>query len=78
MDYIEMSVNNALKVLGEDGNVLVAVQNLGNEREILSFDKMKKSECRELIKDAKSIKNYDDFVRKMIVEKEKENVIILY
>ena len=90
MNYIKMSVNDAMKVLGETGTVLVAIQDLEHKKEVLSFVKKEKSECKELLANAQTvIKQCDDFVREldMFTHKQKDlkhiypvgkKIIILY
>ena len=90
MNYIEMSIDDAMKVLGETGIVLVATQDLEHKEEVLSFVKRTKAECKELIKDAQTIINQcDDFVRELdlFTQKQKDlehicpvgkKIIILY
>ena len=90
MNYIEINMNDAMKVLGETGIILVAIKNLEHEDEVLSFVKKKRAECKELIKSAKTIiKQCDDFVREMDlfttkqddifhIKPEGKEIIILY
>ena len=90
MNYIEMSIDDAVKVLGETGMVLIAIQDLEHKKEALSFVKKAKSECKELLTNAKTIiKQCDDFVREMDlfttkqddifhIKPEGKEIIILY
>ena len=58
--YIEMNTEQALKLLGKKGTVLVAIHDLEQEDEVISFVKKTKAECAEVVKNAKTITRFCD------------------
>lgn len=65
MKYVNL--DNAVKELDGTKSALVAIHDLKNKKEVTSFVKKTKEECRELLKNAKTIviKRDDGFVREM-------------
>ena len=65
--YVEMSIEEASKLFkGKNGTVLVAVKDLENDDEIVSFIKKTKAECEEVVKNAATITQAcDDFMRQL-------------
>lgn len=64
--YIEMTVEEAMKIKGKNAKVLVAVQDLSNNDTITSFKPSRFGECENIIKSGETIlKQMDDFVNQL-------------
>lgn len=73
MQYIEMSVEDALRLYGKKGTVLVAVQDLESEEDVINFVKKTKIECENVIKSAATIaQGCDEFMRQLKVFSHKQ------
>lgn len=70
MEYIEMTIEEALKYNNGDKSkmVLVAIQDLENNDDIIEFKRHNKAECENIIKKAETIaREYDEFVNQLKV-----------
>ena len=67
MKLVEMTVDEARYMLGGQGKVLVAIQNLEDENDInLSFKSKKKEEYDQIFSDVETVASIcDDFVRQL-------------
>lgn len=78
MQYIEMTVEEAIKVLqkSKGKKVLVAIQNLENDNVTPFFPKLK-SDCFLMIKEAETISSAnDEFVRQLRLFTEKQRDLL--
>ena len=73
MQYVEMRIEDALKLKGKNGTVLVAVQDLEKENDVLDFVKNTRSEYEAIIKNAATIiQGCDDFMKQLNVFSHKQ------
>lgn len=78
MKYIEMSIEDALKIFKGDKSktVLVAVKDLENDDDTLQpFERMEISKCRKVIRSSKTIIGMDDeLLKHLLLYSKKQNI----
>jgi len=70
MEYIEMSIEDAIKYSkgNKSRTVLVSIQDLEREEEVVEFVKATKKECENIIRSAETVtRAYDDFINQLRV-----------
>lgn len=75
MQYIEVTVEEALKICGKKGKVLVATQSLEEEDVNIVFVPKKREEYNRIFEDVKTVASLcDDFVRQLKCFTEKQDI----
>lgn len=78
MEYIEMSIEDALKIFkgNKSKTVLVAVKDLENDDDTLQpLKKIGLSKCRKIIKSSKTIAgSEDDLLKHLLLYSRKQNI----
>lgn len=75
MQYIEMTVEEAMKRCNKNAKVLVAVQNLEEEDVDIIFIRKKRNEYSDIFNDVKTAFSMcDDFVKQLRLFTEKQNI----
>ena len=75
MRYVEMTVEQALKVCNKNDKVLVAVQDLENDDCDIVFVKKRKDEYKRLFEDVKTVASAcDSLVNQLNLFTEKQNI----
>lgn len=77
MQYVEMSIEEALKIFKGDVSktVLVAVKDLEKDDDIQSFKKVGVSRCKRIIKSSSTIIGIDDdLLKQLLLYSRKQNI----
>lgn len=75
MKYIEMTVEEAMKICNKNDRVLVAVQDLEDEDCNVSFVKKRKGDYDSIFEDVKTVASAcDDFVKQLKLFTETQNI----
>lgn len=75
MQYIEVTVEEALKICGKNGKVLVATQNLEDDDVNTNFVARKREEYDRIFEDVKTVASIcDDFVKQLKCFTEKQDI----
>ena len=76
MNYIEMTIEEAMKRCNKNAKVLVAIQNLEEDDNIDTvFILKRRSEYREMFDDVKTVASIcDDFVKQLRLFTEKQDI----
>lgn len=77
MQYVEMSIEEALKIFKGDVSktVFVAVKDLEKDDDIQSFEKVGVSRCKRIIKSSSTIIGIDDdLIRQLLLYSSKQNI----
>ena len=77
MQYVEMSIEEALKIFKGDVSktVLVAVKDLEKDDDIQSFEKVGISRCKRIIKSSSTIIGIDDdLLKQLLLYSKKQNI----
>ena len=77
MQYVEMSIEEALKIFKGDVSktVLVAVKDLEKDDDIQSFEKVGVSRCKRIIKSSSTIIGIDDdLLKQLLLYSRKQNI----
>ena len=75
MRYVEMTVEDAMKICNKNDKVLVAIQDLEDDDCDILFVKKKREEYDSLFNDVKTVASAcDDFVKQLQLFTEKQNV----
>lgn len=77
MEYIEMNIEDALKIFKGDVSktVLVAVKDLEKDDDIQSFEKVGVSRCKRIIKSSSTIIGIDDdLLKQLLLYSSKQNI----
>ena len=75
MQYIEMTVEDALQICGKNGKVLVATQNLQKNDVNLEYAIKKREEYSKIFEHVKTVASMcDDFVRQLKCFTEKQDI----
>lgn len=79
MQYVEMSIEEALKIFKGDVSktVLVAVKDLEKDDDIQSFEKVGISRCKRIIKSSSTIIGIDDdfdLLKQLLLYSSKQNI----
>ena len=77
MQYVKMSIEEALKIFKGDVSktVLVAVKDLEKDDDIQSFEKVGVSRCKRIIKSSSTIIGIDDdLIRQLLLYSKKQNI----
>lgn len=77
MQYVEMNIEEALKIFKGDVSktVLVAVKDLEKDDDIQSFEKVGVSRCKRIIKSSSTIIGIDDdLIRQLLLYSSKQNI----
>ena len=73
--YMEVTVEEALKICGKNGKVLVATQNLEEDDVNIAFISKKREEYSKIFEDVKTVASMcDDFVRQLKCYTEKQDI----
>lgn len=73
--YIEVTVEEALKICGEKGKVLVATQNLEDDDVNVAFVPKKREEYDKIFEDVKTVASLcDDFAKQLKCFTEKQDI----
>lgn len=75
MQYIEMTIEEAMKRCNKNKKVLVAIQDLEDENVDVIFVQKRKNEYNEIFDDVKTVASIcDDFVKQLRLFTEKQNI----
>jgi len=75
MQYIEMTIEEAMKRCNKNKKVLVAVQDLEDENVDVVFNIKRKNEYQSIFDDVKTVASIcDDFVKQLRLFTEKQNI----
>lgn len=75
MQYLEMTIEQAMKICNKNDKVLVAVQSLEDDDCNVLFIKKRKDEYKSLFEDVKTVASAcDDFVKQLNLFTEKQNI----
>ncbi len=77
MEYIEMSIEDALKIFKGDVSktVLVAVKDLEKDDDVQFFEKIGVSRCKRIIKSSSTIIGIDDdLLKQLLLYSRKQNI----
>ena len=75
MQYVEMTVQEALEKCNKNAKVLVATQDLADENTDIVFVLKKRCEYPEVFEDVKTVASLcDDFVKQLRLFTEKQNI----
>lgn len=75
MQYIEMTIEEAMKCCNKNKKVLVAVQDLEDENVDVVFVTKRKNEYKSIFDDVKTVASIcDDFVKQLRLFTEKQNI----
>lgn len=75
MQYIEMTIEEAMKCCNKNKKVLVAVQDLEDENVDVVFNIKRKNEYQSIFDDVKTVASIcDDFVKQLRLFTEKQNI----
>lgn len=75
MQYIEVTVEEAMRICGKNGKVLVATQNLEEDDTNVSFVTKKREEYDRIFEDVKTVASIcDDFVKQLKCFTEKQDI----
>ena len=75
MQYVEMTVQEALEKCNKNAKVLVATQDLADENTDIVFVLKKRCEYPEVFEDVKTVASLcDDFVKQLKLFTEKQNI----
>lgn len=75
MQYVEMTIEEAMKYCNKNAKVLVAIQNLEDEDCDIVFVKKRRSEYQSMFDDVKTVASIcDDFVKQLRLFTEKQNI----
>ena len=75
MRYVEMTVENAMKICNKNDKVLVAIQDLEDDDCDILFVKKRREEYDSLFNDVKTVASAcDDFVKQLRLFTEKQNI----
>ena len=76
MQLLEMTVEDALKLCGKQGKVLVAIHNLEENDCNVGFVVKKKDEYEKLFEDVETVASYmDDLVKQLRCYTRKQNIM---
>lgn len=76
MKLVEMSIEDAMRICGKNAMVLVAVQNLEQEEQEISFEQKRRDEYEKLFSDVKTVvSSMDDLVKRLDCFTEKQDII---
>ena len=76
MIYIEMTVEEAIKICNKNATVLVAVHDLEDDNADIVFAKKRRNEYDCLFKDAATIASLcDDFMKQLNIFTEKQDIM---
>lgn len=75
MQYVEMTIEEAMKCCNRNKKVLVAIQDLEDENVDVVFVKKRRSEYQSMFEDVKTVASIcDDFVKQLRLFTEKQNI----
>ena len=75
MQYVEMSVEEAMKKCKKNAKILVAIQDLADENVDIVFVQKKGSDCKEVFEDVKTVASLcDDFISQLKLFTEKQDI----
>ena len=75
MQYIEMTVEEAMKRCKKNARILVATQDLANDYTDTIFVQKRGSDYKEVFEDVKTVVSlYDDFVNQLKLFTEKQDI----
>ena len=75
MKYVEMTVEEAMRICNKNDKVLVAVQDLEDEDCNVSFTKKRRGDYETLFEDVKTVASAcDDLVKQLRLFTEKQNI----
>lgn len=75
MQYIEMSVEDAIKKCKKNAKILVAIQDLADESVDVVFIQKRGSDCKDVFKDVETVASLcDDFISQLKLFTEKQDI----
>lgn len=75
MQYVEMTIEEAMKRCNKNAKVLVAIQNLEEDDCDVVFVKKRRDEYQSIFNDVKTVASLcDDFVKQLNLFTEKQNI----
>lgn len=75
VQYVEMTIEEAMKRCDKNAKVLVAIQNLEDDDCNIVFVKKRRNEYQEIFDDVKTVASIcDDFVKQLRLFTEKQNI----
>lgn len=75
MQYVEMSVEEAMKKCKKNAKILVAIQDLAEENVDVIFVPKRENEYKEVFEDVKTVASLcDDFVKQLKLFTEKQDI----
>ncbi len=75
MQYVEMTIEEAMKRCNKNKKVLVAIQDLEDENVDIVFDIKRKNEYQSMFDDVKTVASIcDDFVKQLRLFTERQNI----
>lgn len=75
MQYIEMSIEEAMKKCKKNAKILVAVQDLADDRIDTVFIQKSGSDCKDVFEDVKTVASLcDDFISQLKLFTEKQDI----
>lgn len=76
IQYVEMTIEEAMKSCNKNTKVLVAIQNLEDDDCNIIFVKKRRNEYQEIFDDVKTVASIcDDFVNQLRLFTEKQNIL---
>lgn len=75
MQYVEMSVEEAMKKCKKNARILVAVQDLAEEDVDIVFIQKKGNDCKDIFEDVKTVASLcDDFISQLRLFTEQQDI----
>lgn len=75
MKYVEMTIEEAMKICNKNDKVLVAVQDLTDDDDNIVFLKKRREDYENIFEDVKTVASLcDDFVKQLNLFTEKQNI----
>lgn len=75
MGYVEMTIEDAMKLCGKNAKVLVAVQNMEEENQDILFIQKRRDEYDKIFDDVKTVASIcDEFVKQLRCFTEKQDI----
>lgn len=75
MQYVEMSIEEAMKKCKKNAKILVATQDLTDDNADIIFVQKRENEYSEVFEDVKTVISlYDDFVKQLKLFTEKQDI----
>ncbi len=76
MQYIEMTIEEAMKKCKKNAKILVATQDLTDDNVDIVFIQKKGSDCKEIFEDVQTVASIcDDIVKQLRLYTEKQDIL---